>query len=105
MIAEVIEQLGATHNIYLNDIAYWKNIPERVWNYPVGGYQVIKKWLSYREQELLGRPLNQGEVLEVTQMARRITAILLLEPELDANYQSGETIHPSLDCPEVININ
>jgi type I restriction-modification system DNA methylase subunit len=87
-IAEVIEQLGATHDIYLNDIAYWKNIPDRVWTYTIGGYQVIKKWLSYREQALLGRPLNQGEVIEVTQMARRITAILLLEPELDANYQA-----------------
>lgn len=87
-IAEFIEQLGATHDIYLNDIAYWKNIPDRVWNYTIGGYQVIKKWLSYREQELLGRSLKQEEVIEVTQMARRITAILLLEPELDANYQT-----------------
>ncbi len=88
-IAEVIEQLGpASHDIYLNDIAYWKNIPDRVWNYTIGGYQVIKKWLSYREQELLGRSLKQEEVMEVTQMARRIAAILLLEPELDANYES-----------------
>ena len=87
-IAEVIEQLGATHDIYLNDIAYWKNIPDRVWTYTIGGYQVIKKWLSYREQQLLGRPLSQEEVIEVMQMARRITAILLLEPELDANYQA-----------------
>ena len=59
-----------------------------VWSYTIGGYQVIKKWLSYREQELLGRSLKQEEVIEVTQMARRITAILLLEPELDANYQA-----------------
>lgn len=89
--AEVIEQLGtATRDVYLNDIAYWKNIPDRVWSYTIGGYQVIKKWLSYREQELLGRSLKQEEVIEVTQMARRITAILLLEPELDANYQAAK---------------
>jgi hypothetical protein len=88
-IAQVIEQLStATHDIYLNDIAYWKNIPDRVWNYTIGGYQVIKKWLSYREQKLLGRSLKQEEVIEVTQMARRIAAILLLEPELDANYEA-----------------
>ncbi len=87
--AQVIEQLGtATHDIYLNDIAYWKNIPDRVWDYTLGGYQVIKKWLSYREQKLLGRSLKQEEVFEVTQMARRISAILLLEPELDANYEA-----------------
>jgi len=42
---------------------------------------VIKKWLSYREQELLGRPLKLEEVTEVTHMARRIAAILLLEPQ------------------------
>jgi len=59
-----------------------------VWHYTIGGYQVIKKWLSYREQELLGRPLKLEEVTEVTHMARRITAILLLEPELDANYEA-----------------
>jgi Type ISP C-terminal specificity domain len=89
VIAAVIEQLGtATHDIYLNDIAYWKNIPDRVWSYTIGGYQVIKKWLSYRELELLGRSLKQEEVIEVTQMARRIAAILLLEPELDANYET-----------------
>ncbi len=83
------EQLGTTtRDIYLNDIAYWKNIPDRVWSYTIGGYQVIKKWLSYREQELLGRSLKQEEVIEVTQIARRITAILLLEPKLDANYQA-----------------
>jgi len=57
-----------THDIYLNDIAYWKNVPDRVWNYTIGGYQVIKKWLSYREQELLGRSLKLEEVREVTQI-------------------------------------
>ena len=77
-----------TKDIYLNDIAYWKNIPDRVWSYTIGGYQVIKKWLSYREQELLGRSLTQEEVMEVMNMARRIAAILLLETELDANYES-----------------
>jgi hypothetical protein len=44
--------------------------------------------LSYRELELLGRSLKQEEVIEVTQMARRIAAILLLEPALDANYET-----------------
>jgi hypothetical protein len=87
--ASPLQGLGnTTHDIYLNDIAYWKNIPDRVWHYTIGGYQVIKKWLSYREQELLERPLKLEEVTEVTHMARRIAAILLLEPELDVNYQT-----------------
>jgi hypothetical protein len=28
-------------------------VPEPVWNYTLGGYQVLKKWLSYRESALL----------------------------------------------------
>jgi hypothetical protein len=84
-----------TYDIYLNDRAYWKNIPDRVWEYTIGGYQVMKKWLSYREEKLLGRGLTLEEVEEVTAMARRITAIVLLENELDKNYRSiTESVYP-----------
>jgi hypothetical protein len=48
---------------------------------------VIKKWLSYREKALLGRSLMVDEVRDVTAMARRIAAILLLAPALDASYR------------------
>ncbi len=54
----------------------------------MGGYQVMKKWLSYREKSLLGRGLTLDEVTEVTHMARRIAALLLLGPALDANYRA-----------------
>ncbi|MGC2105686.1 MAG: type ISP restriction/modification enzyme, partial [Candidatus Acidiferrum sp.] len=86
---DALEHLGEkTCDVYLNDMAYWSNIPSRVWDYTIGGYQVIKKWLSYREQPLLDRPLTKDEVRYVQEMARRIAAILLLEPALDANYES-----------------
>jgi len=74
-------------DVFLNGAACWRNVPEAVWNYTIGGYQVIKKWLSYREKTLLGRGLTPDEVREVTNMARRIAAILLLEPSLDENYK------------------
>jgi hypothetical protein len=86
---QAIEHLGeSTYDIYLNEVAYWQNIPDKVWNYYIGGYQVIKKWLSYREKTLLGRPLTPDEVREVTHMARRLAAIVLTEPALNANYLS-----------------
>ena len=61
-------------------------MPRRVWEYTLGGYQVLKKWLSYREHGLLGRALLPDEAREVTHMARRIAALILLQPELDKNY-------------------
>lgn len=76
-----------TLDVYLNGAAYWRNIPLNVWEYYIGGYQVIKKWLSYREDEILGRALKPDEAREVMNMARRITAIILLQPKLDENYR------------------
>ena len=80
--------LGATClDVYLNDRAFWRCVPIRVWRYGLGGYSVIKKWLSYRERALLGRDLRSDEARHVTDMTRRIAAILLLEPALDENYE------------------
>ena len=59
-----------------------------MWEYYIGGYQVIKKWLSYREDEILGRALKPEEAREVMNMARRIAAIILLQPKLDENYRN-----------------
>ncbi|MCH7970523.1 MAG: LptF/LptG family permease, partial [Chloroflexi bacterium] len=80
-------QLGETClDIYLNDDVYWSGIPKSVWDYRIGGYQVIKKWLSYREHSVLGRSLSEDEARYVRDMARRLTAIVLLQPALDKNY-------------------
>jgi hypothetical protein len=78
-----------TCDAYLNDLVCWRNIPSAVWEYHIGGYQVIKKWLSYREEQVLGRPLHPEEAREVMNMARRIAALLLLQPALDENYRQA----------------
>ena len=69
---------ATTFDIYLNGRAYWRNVPAAVWRYKLGGYQVLKKWLSYREQSILARPLTPAEVQHFTDTARRIAAILTL---------------------------
>ncbi|MBF4509336.1 MAG: hypothetical protein ISP10_02480 [Aeromicrobium sp.] len=85
---QAIELLGETcFDVYLNDKAYWRCVPVNVWRYTIGGYQVIKKWLSYRERALLGRDLKPEEARYVTEMVRRIAALVLMQPELDANYE------------------
>ena len=67
-----------TFDVHLNGRAWWSNVPAAVWDYKLGGYQVLKKWLSYREHRVLGRPLRAEEVQHFTDTARRIAAILLL---------------------------
>ena len=71
------ETLGeTTFDVYLNGRAYWRNVPSAVWGYKLGGYQVLKKWLSYRERRVMGRALLPEEVQHFTDTARRIGAVL-----------------------------
>ena len=67
-----------TFDVYLNDRAFWRNVPAAVWTYKLGGYHVLKKWLSYRERSILDRPLKPEEVQHFTDTARRIVTILEL---------------------------
>ncbi len=78
--------IGRAVDVYLNDTNFWRGVPEAAWDYVIGGYLVIKKWLSYREEAILGRPLNKDEAREVTAMVRRLTALILLSDQLDVNY-------------------
>ena len=86
---------GPGYDVYLNERVFWQSIPAAVWEFTIGGYQVIKKWLSYREKTLLGRDLSVEEARYVTEMVRRLAALVLLQPELDANYQQvkGRVYH------------
>jgi hypothetical protein len=73
-------------DIYLNDHACWRGVPAAAWDYKIGGFQVLRKWLSYREKRVLGRDLTTAEARVFTDIARRLTALVLLGPKLDANY-------------------
>ena len=67
---------GDVVDVYLNEGAYWADVPSAVWEYRLGGYQVLKKWLSYRERKVLGRGLRVGEVSWFSEAARRIWGFL-----------------------------
>ena len=76
-MGDVMPALGeTTFDVYLNARAFWRNVPAAVWDYRLGGYQVLKKWLSYREQGVLGRVLQPEEVRYFAEMARRIERII-----------------------------
>ena len=81
-LGDTVATLGeTTFDIHLNSNAFWCNVPAGVWTYELGGYQVLKKWLSYRERAILKRPLSDKEVQYFTDTARRIAAILQLANE------------------------
>jgi hypothetical protein len=76
-------------DVFINDKVYWSGVPLDVWTMTIGGYPVIKKWLSYREHRVLGRPLRLEEMTYITEVIRRLKALLLLGDALDANYRAA----------------
>ena len=77
-LGDAIPALGEkTLDVYLNDHAFWRNVPTAIWDYKLGGYQVLKKWLSYRESDVLGRALTPEEVLYFAEITRRVGGMLL----------------------------
>jgi hypothetical protein len=85
-----VDCLGSPLDIYLNQESFWACVPERVWHFTIGGFPVLKKWLSYREHgsgaPLLGRSLTGAEARSFTNLAQRLAAVVVLQSELDANY-------------------
>jgi len=86
-------------DVYINDRTYWARVPLDVWTMTIGGYPVVKKWLSYREFRVLGRPLAQEEMSYITEVVRRLKALLLLGDALDANYRAAAENALGLERP------
>jgi hypothetical protein len=79
-----------TGNLFLNDGAFFANVPELVWTYQLGGYPVLKKWLGYRQADRReGKSLSDDERRWFRQIIQRIAALLALGPALDALYQEA----------------
>jgi hypothetical protein len=72
-------------DVYLGTHARWAGVPAAAWDFKIGGFQVLRKWLSYRESRVLGRDLTMAEARAFTTIARRLTELVLLGAKLDAN--------------------
>ena len=58
MSVAMLDLRGTTFDVYLNCQAFWRNVAASVRTHRLSGYQVLKKWLSYRKRAILGRPLQ-----------------------------------------------
>ncbi len=74
-------------DVYASELGFWNGVPRRVWETLIGGYPVLKKWLSYRDERILGRALSLAEAREFADIIRRLTLICALENQLDENYE------------------
>jgi len=73
-------------SVYINPTQYFAPVPEAVWTYKVGGYQVCEKWLKDRQGHRLG-------VDDIRVYCRIVTALNLtlgIQREINALYPRAE---------------
>jgi len=73
--------------VYINATQYFAPVPEAVWTYQVGGYQVCEKWLKDRQERRL-------EVDDIRTYCRIVTALKLtlgIQQEINALYPQAES--------------
>ena len=69
----------------INDCSKFTNVPEDVWNFSIGGYQVCHKWLHDRRKigDKEGRTLKEGDILHYRRIVRAIECTLELMGHID----------------------
>lgn len=67
---------------YLNDKQYFNNIPKEVWEYHIGGYQVLDYWLKDRK----GRSLTGYEIEHYLKVLTALKHTIRLQQKIDKLY-------------------
>lgn len=73
----------------LNDDVTLEGVSLPAWQYRLGGYPVIKKWLGYREAERRKRPLTLDELSSLRSIVQRVTALTRLNDDLNEAFEAA----------------
>ena len=73
--------------VYINkEMQYFEGIPEEVWEYQIGGYQVLDKWLYDRRE----RRLSNDEIQHYCRVVTALHHTIELQKEIDEFYAGVE---------------
>lgn len=72
--------------IYINDKQYFEGVEPEVWNYYIGGYQVLDKWLKDR----IGRILSPEDTSHYLKVITALKYTIVLQKEIDKIYPEVE---------------
>jgi len=75
-----------SNQIKINQEQYFENIEPILWNYFIGGYRVLEKWLKERE----GRVLSSDDIKYYSKVVTSISKTIEIQKEIDAIYPEIE---------------
>ena len=67
--------------LFINKTQYFDGVPEVVWNFHIGGYQVCHKWLADRKKA--GRKLSQEDIVHYHKIVVAINETIKIMKQID----------------------
>ncbi len=77
---ERVTYVDGTRRVCVNSIQYFQGIPREVWEFHIGGYQVLEKWLKDRK----GRVLTWDDIQHYQRVVVALKETIGLMSEIDA---------------------
>jgi len=77
-LADVGNGIG---KLFINKTQYFDRVPEDVWNFYIGGYQVCYKWLYDRKKA--GRKLSEGDIEHYHKIVVAINETIKIMNQID----------------------
>jgi predicted helicase len=82
---EAVRYAPKEEAIWINKTQFFKPVPENVWNFHIGGYQVLDKYLKSRK----GRNLSLDEINHVAAVADSLAFTVEQMAKIDKTYRAA----------------
>ena len=69
------------NQVWFNDTTYFDNIPKDIWDYQIGGYQVLDKWLKERKKH--NYILNGTDLQHFIKVCNVLAETIKIQKEID----------------------
>ena len=80
--SSTVEKVTYDENIqrvYINKTQYFEGVPQDIWNFHIGGYQVLEKWLKDRR----GRVLSEEDITHYQRVIVALNETIRIMAEID----------------------
>ncbi|WP_158817937.1 type ISP restriction/modification enzyme [Methylocapsa sp. S129] len=82
---EAVRYAPAEEAVWINKAQFFKPVPQAVWNFHIGGYQVIEKYLKSRR----GRILSLDEITHISAVADSLAFTIQQVAKIDDPWRSA----------------
>lgn len=85
-IVKKVKYVETEKRVYLNESQYFSNIDKEIWEYQIGGYQVMGKWLKDRKK----RTLSLEDIQHYIKISRALQLTIKYQQQIDEIYSKVE---------------